>query len=185
MDSLEIYVEEHLSSELKAVNKLSFVTDISVLTTHEKALIYKYSVDGYESMNESLRDNNGTITTAFGIHLLSTLKKLPAFAGLLYKGVNLNEAQLKQYEDAYISRQPVLIPAFQSASKSKLIASQFGQVLVLIYSRTGKDVEKLTKFGKGHPQNEKEVLFLPNCSFRVLEVTKEEGKTLITLEELI
>jgi hypothetical protein len=51
-------------------------------------------------------------------------------------------------------------------------------------SRTGKDVEKLSKFGKGSLFNEKEVLFRPNRNFKVLEVTKESDYALITMEEI-
>lgn len=54
----------------------------------------------------------------------------------------------------------------------------------MIFSRTGKSVEEFAKYGTYHPQNEKEILFRPNLRFKVLQVTKQDAKTLITLEEV-
>ena len=54
----------------------------------------------------------------------------------------------------------------------------------MIYSRTGKNIEAFAKYGIYHPQNEKEILFRPNLRFKVLQVTKQHHKTLITLEEI-
>jgi len=54
----------------------------------------------------------------------------------------------------------------------------------MIYSRTGKNIEAFAKYGIYYPQNEKEILFRPNLRFKVLQVTKQHHKTLITLEEI-
>jgi hypothetical protein len=53
----------------------------------------------------------------------------------------------------------------------------------MIIGKSGKEIEKFAKYGEHHPQNEKEVLFRPNIRFKVLEITKSDNYTLITLEE--
>jgi hypothetical protein len=45
-----------------------------------------------------------------------------------------------------------------------------GNVLFRILSKTGKEIELISKFGSGS-QNEREVLFAPNSDFNVLDVT--------------
>ncbi len=57
-------------------------------------------------------------------------------------------------------------------------------VLFRIQSKKGKDIQKIAKFGIDSGQNEKEILFKANSKFYVLEVRKENSKTLITLEEV-
>ena len=58
-----------------------------------------------------------------------------------------------------------------------------GNVLFRLYSRSGKEIEKIAKFGTSNPQNEKEVLFKPNSRFKMLEITQETNYSLITMEE--
>jgi|GEM_PF-6688178 hypothetical protein len=75
--------------------------------------------------------------------------------------------------------------SFISASRSKAIAYEFGKRCQFrILSRTGKNIEEFAKYGVHHPQNEKEILFRPNLKFEVLEITKQDQKTLITLAEV-
>ena len=58
-----------------------------------------------------------------------------------------------------------------------------GNVLFRMFSRTGKDIKKITKFGINDSPNEKEVFFSSNKTFRILDITKESTYTLITMEE--
>lgn len=51
-------------------------------------------------------------------------------------------------------------------------------------SRSAKEIEKIAKFGAYSATNEKEVLFRPNCSFKVLEITNQGTYALITMEEI-
>jgi len=53
-----------------------------------------------------------------------------------------------------------------------------------MYSKTGKEIEKITKFGKHNPPNEKEVLFMSGKSFNILEIAVEAGQTTIIMEEV-
>lgn len=59
-----------------------------------------------------------------------------------------------------------------------------GNTLFIINSKTGKDIEKIAKFGYKNIYNEYEVLFLPNRKFEVLEVDESSNDLLIiTMEE--
>jgi len=60
----------------------------------------------------------------------------------------------------------------------------YGKYRFYIISHNGKLIEQFAKYGLHSGQNEKEVLFKPNCKFNILEVTKENGYTLITMEEV-
>jgi len=46
-----------------------------------------------------------------------------------------------------------------------------------------KEIENVSKFGINSGQNEKEVLFLANTKFNILEIICENEITIITMEE--
>lgn len=99
--------------------------------------------------------------------------------------VNLSSTELEKYVEAYTSNRAVSEPTFVSASKSRLTAMAFnGNTLFRIFSKTGKAIEKIAKFGVHNPPNEKEVLFRPNRAFRILEIEEELSRTIITMEEV-
>lgn len=112
------------------------------------------------------------------------MTKLPDFEGLVYRGVNLTRKELLKYIVANRVNEVLIEPTFISTSKSRLIAMEFGNTLFRIFSRTGKDIEKIAKFGTYSPPNEKEVLFKPNRRFRVLEVLDQGASILISMEEM-
>ena len=64
-----------------------------------------------------------------------------------------------------------------------MIGNMYGNCRFTIISKSGKSVEQFAKYGLYSGQNEKEVLFTPNCKFDILEVTKENGYTLILMGE--
>lgn len=75
--------------------------------------------------------------------------------------------------------------AFVSATKSRMVAMQYKgpsrhspNCLFRIYSKTGKEIEKVAKFG------EQEVLTAPGKNFVVLGIDKELDYSLITMEEI-
>ena len=122
----------------------------------------------------------------FGTYLNSSLNKLQRFEELVYRGVNLSKTELNRYINSFNKNLLVTEFSFISTSKSRLIAMSFnGNVLFRIFSRTGKDIEKITKFGINGPYNEKEVLFHTNRKFRILDIKKEIAYSLITMEEIL
>lgn len=185
MTKAEKYAKAHLSKELADVERSERNAQTPELTLYEKAVIYKYSNDGYEALNESLKHGKGHNKNEFGKLLDAALSKLPDFEGLVYRNVTLTKDGLRAYEEAWAGNRPIREYAFISTSKSRFVAMAFGgDVLFRIYSRTGKDVEKIARFGKYSSSNEQEVLFKTNRRFNVLEVSRRESYTLISMEEI-
>jgi len=123
--------------------------------------------------------------TEFGKLLVKSLAKIPDYEGLVFRSVNLTKPELEKYKHALDSNTLITEPTFVSTTKSRLIAMAFnGNTLFRIFSKTGKAIEKIAKFGIHNPPNEKEILFRPNRIFRVLEITEELSKTVITMEEV-
>jgi hypothetical protein len=183
MTKLEEYVRHYCSREL--IEVLKKPANTAHLGVEEQALIYKYTEDGYEALNENLRVSSGRDYSVFGKFLDRTLAKLPDFEDIVYRAVNLTAYEMQKYLDAHANNSILVEHSFISASKSKAVAYEFGNSCQFrIFSRSGKDIEAFAKYGAHHPQNEKEVLFRPNCKFGILEVTNQGNKTLITLEEV-
>jgi hypothetical protein len=176
----EKYTKQYLSVELAIIESTERINELTNLTVFEKAIIYKYSNDGYEKLNENLRNNRGQNNSEFGLLLEKCINKLPNYIGLVYRGVFLNQEEKNKYQLAMANNSRILENTFVSSTKSRLIAMGFGTTLFRIYSKSGKEIEKIATFGLHNPPSEQEVLFKPNRSFRVLEVQDD----LITLEEI-
>ncbi|MDC8001973.1 ADP-ribosyltransferase [Aequorivita todarodis] len=184
MDEMEKYVEKYLPEILGEILSTFRKNEIPELSNAEKALIYKYSDDEYEFVNQYLRINNGRLND-FGKLLDISLDKLPNYRKLCFRAVHLKPNELKKYIDAFESSNKIIEHSFLSCSSSRLIAMQFNHnVLFRIQSKKGKDIQKIAKFGIESGQNEKEILFKANTVFYVLDVRKENAKTLITLQEV-
>lgn len=183
MNATEKYSTNRLKNELAEIEGSQRNQYLTMLNIYEKALIYKYSNYGYEAINERLRLSNGEEIDEFGKLLMKALNKLPNLIQLVYRGANLTTTEIDRYVDALEKNTLLKEHSFISATKSRFIAMAFGNVFFRIFSKTGKDVEKVTKFGLYGTSNEQEVLFIPNRKFRILEVKKELGNTTITMEE--
>lgn len=179
MRDVEKYTKQFLTVELTIIESTKRIDELLILNVFEKAIIYKYSNDGYENLNEILR-NESQNNSEFGLLLEKCLNKLPNYTGLVYRGVFLNQEEKNKYLLAMTNNSPIIENTFVSTTKSRLIAMGFGTTLFRIYSKSGKEIEKIATFGLHNPPSEQEVLFKPNKSFRVLEVQDD----LITLEEI-
>ena len=185
MNKLRQYVTDNCAWELEEIkNKNLFIVQ-NVLSLEEHVIIFKYTEDGYESLNENLRLSEGKNLSEFGKYLDKTLNKLPDYKGIAYRSVKITDNELQKYLKAKENNSILVEHSFISASKSKAIANEFGRnCQFTIYSKSGKEIEKFAKYGLQHPQNEKEILFKPNLQFEVLEITKQGDKTLIIIEEI-
>ena len=178
------YVEKNLSAELREIERSARNSRVSELNKYEKALIYKYSDDGFDQVNTELRKKKGKNETQFGLLLAQALEKLPNYEGLVYRGVFLTESELQKCKKASENNMEIIEYPFISTSKMRSIAMQFsGNVMFRIVSKTGKEIEEISKYGIDS-QNEFEILFLPNTRFNILAVTKENDYTLVTMEEI-
>lgn len=184
MKEIEKYVEENFPRILREISTSFRASETIELTNAEKALIYKYSDDEYEFVNQYLRTNKGKLNE-FGRFLDKSLDKLPNYKKLCFRAVKLGSNEIEKYEKAYNSSNIITEYSFLSSSSSRLLAIQFNHnVLFRIQSKKGKDIQKIAKFGINSGQNEKEILFRANSKFNVLDITKENNKTLITIEEV-
>ncbi|WP_165501705.1 ADP-ribosyltransferase [Pedobacter frigiditerrae] len=184
MKKAEEYAKKYLAEEIKEIENTTRINHLLNLSVFEKASILKYTNDGYEDLNEYLRKTEGKEKTDFGKIIDQSLSKLDNYNGLVYRCATLSKKELQLYKNAFELAKPIVEHTFLSTSKSKTIAYMFGKNTIFrIYSRTGKDIEKIAKFGSDHPQNEQEVLFRTGSAFDILDISKEGSRTLITMEE--
>jgi ADP-ribosyltransferase exoenzyme len=161
----EEYANRYLENEIKIIENTDINNILPELTTHEKAIIYKYSEDGYQDLNEKLRISNGVNIPIFGKLLSECLEKLPNFVGNVYRSTNLTDEEYNRYLTAYLKDELIIESFFISTSRSRLIGNQFGNFSFEIFSQTGKCIENISKF-----YNEKEVVIKYNTSFRVISI---------------
>lgn len=182
---LQEYVKHNLIKQLQEIKSSKQHITIEELNEFEKSIIYYYSEDGFESLNEKLRD--GEKIPELGKHLNNCLSKLPDYKLLCYRAIHCSNYELKRYYDAFVNNSIIVEKSFLSCSKSRLIALSFSNTpLFIIKSKKGKEIEKIAKFGIESGQNEKEILFMSGSKFRVLNFEEDDkDKTIrITLEEI-
>jgi hypothetical protein len=134
----EEYVSMYLENELKIIENSDRKNILPELTIYEKAIIYKYSEDGYQDLNEKLRISNGVNIPIFGKLLSECLGKLPNFVGNVYRSTSLTDEEYNRYLTAYLKDGLIIESFFISASRSRLIGNQFGNFRFEIFSQTGK-----------------------------------------------
>ena len=170
-NDLEMTAEEYaldlLESEIKIINNSDRKNVFPELSVFEKAIILKYSENGYEDLNEKLRTSQENNISPFGFLLADCLKKLPNFVGNVYRSVTLTKKELKDYENAFVNNQILIKHFFISTSRSASFANQFGTTRFEIFTKSGKDIEKLSKY-----TDEKEVIILYNCHFRLVNFSE-------------
>jgi hypothetical protein len=180
---LNKFVDSRYSADLKAVKANQIGASLNHLSFHEKTLVYKYTLDAFEDLNEDLRAGK---MPEFELYLNYILGKLPNFKDVVYRGCVLSKAQINRYKTAVEKKEPLVELGFTSASKSRQVAEMFskGNTIFRIISKTGKSIEALSFHGIQSPLNEREVLFKSRTSFKALGLKDENSKIIITLEEM-
>jgi hypothetical protein len=171
----EEYAKEYLFREIKEIETSYRLNILTELTVYEKAIIFKYSEDGYEDLNEKLRLSNGNNISNYGILLGDSLSKLPNYEGIVYRGVKLNNVELNKYMSAFSKDEPIVEPFFVSTSISQLSARMFGNVRFEIFSKNGKKITEIARFNEG------EVIFKYNTEFIILDISAK--KDIIIMRE--
>lgn len=173
----EKYAKEYLFHEIQLIESSEErLNALPELTVYEKAIIFKYSEDGYEDLNEKLRLSEGKDISDFGMLLDKCLGKLPDYQGRVYRGVDLSKYDLNRYSEAFQNNILITESFFISTSESQLASRMFGRnVQFQIISKTGKSIREITKF------EEKEVLFKYNISFEILDISPK--RDVIILKE--
>lgn len=183
---LKEYVEIKYPDALNAIRHSESAKDVTELTDYEKAIIYKYTDDGYV-VNETLRDSKGVKVPEFAHHLNTVLAKLPPLSDgevVVYRGIFKTNFVLNQYKKALNEKTILTEYGFLSTTQSKKVASQFGQVLLIIFSKNGKPIGNLSKFGTHSATNEQEILFQSGTQFNVLDIEEDANNAVIILKEL-
>lgn len=181
MKPLEEFVQKRFPYLLQKVERDNIGVSITELNVHEKTLIYYYSIEGYEQLNEDLREGK---INEYEVYLNEALDKLPDYKRVVFRGAYLSKSQIDIYKKAFYEGDTVIKQAFVSASQSYLIAQQFSKSSVIfeIESRTGKAIGQLSFYQDS--QNEREILFKSKCEFEVLEIDESQHFTTIFLEEI-
>lgn len=91
---LKEFVEYRFGAALNQVIFMKIGDNIDFLSTHEKTLVFKYSLDAYEDLNESLRAGK---ESEFELYLNYVLEKLPNVKDVVYRGCVLSKAQIERY----------------------------------------------------------------------------------------
>lgn len=144
------------------------------LTTAEDDAIKDYSGAAYGQLNSHLR--NGVPMPGYlsdlSDNLSSALSKLPDYKGMVYRGTNLDPAQVARY----VPGQTVTESAFTSSSTTRPFP---GNTQFTIMSSSGKDISGLSSI-----PNEDEVLFDKGANFKVLSNDTVNGVHRIVLQEV-
>ena len=178
----EKYAKKHLSREIQLIESSDErMNALPALTVYEKAIIFKYSEDGYLDLNETLRLSEGKDISNFGILLDKCLNKLPDYQGIVFRGVEMTYNELDKYRLAFINKESVTEHFFLSTSESKAKAYEWSKgnyrVLFRILSKRGKVIESVTKY-----KIEKEILFRYNSDFIVDNFTLDENNNVYFTE---
>ena len=172
-----------LKDEIKIIRQ-NYLNVLTELTVEEKAVLYWFTENGYEGLNQILRHNKGEKTPPFSILLDIALKKLSSYNFIVYRGVRFTTSRLEKYQNALERNEPIIEHAFMSTSIRRQAASQYGTIILRIFSKNGKLIENISKFGINSPFNEREVLFTKGSKFLVLDIKEENPYFIITLEEI-
>ena len=166
--TIEEYAIQYLEREIAILARLPELH--SSLSVYEKAIIYKYTDDGFDAINEVLRESKGAKISELGVYLSDILERIPSFEGYGFRGVDLPQSLIQQYIEACEKETIILEFTFVSGSKSATVARQFGNVFFEIYSENWKNIEAISKYSI-----EKEVILKPNSTFEVLAYKFENG----------
>jgi hypothetical protein len=146
------------------------------VTPAEAALMVAYTGNSYAQLNAQLRagvmDEKQWIM-ANGLN--GALSKLPDHKGTVYRRTSGPSVNVNLYKEGMIVEER----AFTSTSTKSSFVDQ-GAVKYYITSKTGKSIEKISKYGK----NESEVLFRSGTRFKIQSVTKGKTSTVVKMEEV-
>lgn len=163
--TVEEYATTYLENEIRIIENSYRKNVLTQLNVFEKAIIYKYTEDGFDDLNELLRISKGKNITHFGTLLAECLDKLPDFIGTVFRSENLAKNEWEEYLLAFTNDSIITKHSFTSTSKSQLSANKFGIYRLEIFVQKGKDIEKIAKY-----DDEKEVIIRYKSNFRVVGI---------------
>lgn len=182
-----VYARQYLPTELRLMQTGGYAAAYPHLTAEEKVLIYHYTANGSTNINRLLRTNQGVPANALSQELVAAVQKMPAYQGSAYSAAHLSPAELSRLRSVFTGGTPqtaesLAWPAFLSASRSISIAKRHlnytsppmpHNCLFLLNSLRGRSIELLSYYGPNSYDpydNEQEILFLPNTTFRIIGI---------------
>ena len=157
------YAKKHLSREIQLIESSEErLNALPELTVYEKAIIFKYSQDGYEDLNEKLRQSEGKDISAFGILLDECLSKLSDSQEIVFRGVEFPKYKMDEYLIKFSNNEYVTENAFLSTSLKANEAYKYGMTTLRIFSEKGKAIGSISKY-----QNEKESYFVTTQNLKL------------------
>ncbi|AMJ66236.1 hypothetical protein [Hymenobacter sp. PAMC 26628] len=184
---LPAYARQHLPTELRLMQTGGYARAHPTLSAEEKALIYHYTASGSTAINRLLRLSQGVPANPLSEELVLAVQKMPCHEGNAFSAAHLSPAELSRLRLVFTGGTPqtaqrITWPAFLSASRSILIAERHlnytgpplpHNCLFQISSLRGRSIELLSHYGPNSHDpydNEQEILFLPNTTFRIIGI---------------
>lgn len=194
------FSDTDLALALRMVQAGGYATSHPELTPEEKAIIYYYTHSNAcaKAIKGPIAQADGTIVEPAGLWLQAALAKLPLYVGLVYSAeqwpaADLQLLLLRQTQGVPLGTiRGTTWPNFMSSSTSKPVAvkhffnnSAHKNCLLRIFSRSGRYIDALSRFGINGQRNdpsENEVLFLPSTVFRVVSIKQTSFSEIELLE---
>jgi hypothetical protein len=174
----EFGYEDALDKVGKALSDPQVRALIGHVPPDELAAIVLYTQTYYNEMNGALRGRDKTAMQDYGSSIKladQALSKMPTHQGWVHRGTKDLPAEVLA---KYVPGVVVTEEAFTSTSAAT-DAAFAGEVQFKILSKTGRDVQKLSRV-----EAEKEVLFRPGTKFVVVDKVRDGDTTVITMEEV-
>jgi hypothetical protein len=174
----DVGYEDAMDKVRRAMKNPQVVALLGHVPEDELAAIVLYTQTFYVEMNSALRNRDKDAMKDFGdgIKLADKgLAKMPTHQGWVHRGVESLPADVLA---KYVPGVVVTEEAFTSTSQAEDSAFT-GQVKFKIKSKTGRDVQALSRVEK-----EKEVLFRPGTKFLVTDKERDGDAIVITMEEV-
>lgn len=148
------------------------------ITYEERKAIYDYVSSESYRINGKLR--NGNILSeeyeSIKMNLNSALDKIPNYKGTVTRSLELYDETVQTFLKSYSVGESISYKEFLSTTRGETYNPD-GQIqITIVDAKNGKDISLFNFY-------EKEVLYNTDSNFRVIDITNQDGKYLITLAE--
>lgn len=188
-----IFQNEGVLRSRKRILKSDLLKKYPELTEEELVAVHHYTTGAYRELNTMIRTGTlDTFNTAFKKLVDSGLDKLKGrfgYEGPLFRGTSLPQSALDKIKNAFETKIPYSDSAFMSTTKDVGVTKRFQQltkapgdknVIFYINSKTGVDIDAVSRYGPNFIQNkeviQQEVLFSSGTPFNVLKYVEEIGE---------